>query len=170
MDASAFLAVALACAPQVHIATAHALVSVESSFNPWAIGVVGGVLEHQPRNRAEAISTAKALQASGWSFSVGLSQINVRNLPRLGLTLERAFEPCANLGAMQAILLDCFDRAEALSAPPQMAQLVLRRALSCYYSGDFTTGYRQGYVRKVVAVCAARNPASAQGPAKEKRS
>jgi type IV secretion system protein VirB1 len=42
MDASTFLAVVLACAPQVHANTAHALVKVESAFNPWAIGVVGG--------------------------------------------------------------------------------------------------------------------------------
>ena len=49
MDASTFLALALACAPQVHADTARALVSVESGFNPWAIGVVGGALVRQPR-------------------------------------------------------------------------------------------------------------------------
>jgi type IV secretion system protein VirB1 len=63
MDVSAFLAIALACAPQVHANTAQALVSVESAFNPWAIGVVGGVLVRQPRHRAEALATAKALPA-----------------------------------------------------------------------------------------------------------
>ena len=44
MDSSVFLTLALACAPQVHADTARALVSVESAFNPWAIGVVGGAL------------------------------------------------------------------------------------------------------------------------------
>jgi type IV secretion system protein VirB1 len=53
MEASTFAALALACAPQVHLSTAQALVSVESSFNPWAIGVVGGTLRRQPNNRAE---------------------------------------------------------------------------------------------------------------------
>ena len=52
MDASVFLALALACAPQVHADTARALVSVESAFNPWAIGVVGGALVRQPRHRS----------------------------------------------------------------------------------------------------------------------
>ena len=149
MDASVFLALALACAPQVHTHTAHALVSVESAFNPWAIGVVGGALVRQPRHRAEALATAKALQTAGWNFSVGLGQINVGNFERLGLTVESAFEPCANLTAMQTVLAECFDRASG-SAPKAVDQVALRQALSCYYSGNFATGFRHGYVRKVV--------------------
>ncbi len=116
MDASVFLALALACAPQVHADTARALVSVESAFNPWAIGVVGGALLRQPRNRAEALATAKALKDGGWNFSVGLGQINVGNFERLGLTVESAFEPCANLAAMQSVLGECFDRASGAAS------------------------------------------------------
>jgi type IV secretion system protein VirB1 len=155
MDASIFLALALACAPQVHAHTAHALVSVESAFNPWAIGVVGGALVRQPRHRAEALATAKALQAAGWNFSVGLGQINIGNFERLGLTLDSAFEPCTNLAAMQAVLAECLARANANAQAPNptapVDQAALRKALSCYYSGNFTTGFRHGYVRKVVA-------------------
>ena len=33
-------------------------------------------------------------------------------------------------------------------------QVALRQALSCYYSGNFATGFRHGYVRKVVAAAA----------------
>ena len=150
MDASVFLALALACAPQVHADTAHALVSVESAFNPWAIGVVGGALVRQPRHRAEALATARALQAAGWNFSVGLAQINVRNLDRLQLSLESALEPCRNLAAMQTVLIECFERSAG--AAPRAAvsgQIALRQALSCYYSGDFATGFEHGYVRRV---------------------
>lgn len=154
MDASVFLALALACAPQVHADTARALVSVESAFNPWAIGVVGGALVRQPRHRAEALATAKALQAAGWNFSVGLGQINVGNFDRLGLTVESAFEPCANLAAMQTVLAECFDRANG-SASKAVHQVALRQALSCYYSGNFDTGFRHGYVRKVVVAARA---------------
>ena len=82
MDATTFLALTLACAPQVHADTARALVRVESAFNPWAIGVVGGALRRQPRHQAEAIATAQALQAAGWNFSVGLGQINQGNVLR----------------------------------------------------------------------------------------
>lgn len=149
MDTSVFLALALACAPQVHADTTQALVRVESGFNPWAIGVVGGALVRQPRHRTEAMATARALHAAGWNFSVGLGQINVRNLERLGLTLESALEPCANLTALQTVLVECFERASR-SASRQPDQLALRRALSCYYSGNFNTGFRHGYVHQVV--------------------
>ncbi len=159
MDATTFSALALACAPGVHASTTQALVTVESSFNPHAIGVVGGVLDRQPRNRAEALATANQLQAKGWNFSVGLAQINVRNLERLGLTTATAFDPCENLRAMQAVLAECFERS-APGAPPQTA---LRQALSCYYSGNFVTGFRQGYVRRVAHAVSPR-PAS-NGPA-----
>ena len=154
MDISVFLALALACAPQVHTHTAHALVSVESAFNPWAIGVVGGALVRQPRSRAEALATAKALGDAGWNFSVGLGQINVANFERLGLTVESAFEPCANLAAMQTVLAECFDRASG-SASKAVDQVALRQALSCYYSGNFVTGFRHGYVRKVIVAARA---------------
>ncbi|WP_457356031.1 lytic transglycosylase domain-containing protein [Roseateles sp. P5_D6] len=147
MDAPAFLALAMTCAPGVHASTSQALVKVESDFNPWAIGVVGGQLERQPRHQAEALATARALQASGWNFSVGLGQINVRNFSRLGLTLETAFNPCANLAAMQSVLTDCFDRSSAAKGHQQAA---LRRALSCYYSGNFSTGFQHGYVHRVL--------------------
>lgn len=154
MDASVFLALALACAPQVHVDTARALVSVESAFNPWAIGVVGGALVRQPRHRAEALATARALRDAGWNFSVGLGQINVGNFDRLGLTVETAFEPCANLAAMQTVLAECFDRASGSTAQA-VHQVALRQALSCYYSGNFDTGFRHGYVRKVVVAARA---------------
>jgi type IV secretion system protein VirB1 len=152
MDATTFLAFAMACAPQVHPATARAIVGVESSFNPYAIGMVGGTLVHQPRTRAEAIATAKVLQSSGWNFSAGLAQINVRNFQRLGLSLESAFDPCSNLRAMQAVLSECFDRARARFVSSSTA---LRDALSCYYSGNFVTGHREGYVRRVVRAATA---------------
>ena len=58
-----------------------------------------------------------------------------------------AFEPCANLTAMQAVLTDCFERADARDGSPQSS---LRQALSCYYSGNFVSGFQHGYVRKVV--------------------
>ena len=147
MDITTFLAMALACAPQVHPDTARAIVTVESAFNTFAIGVVGGQLERQPRTRAEALATINALRASGWNYSVGLGQINVANFARLGLTTQSALDPCASLGAMQAVLGECHARASDGAGE----QEALRRALSCYYSGNFSTGMRHGYVTRVVA-------------------
>lgn len=142
-----FVTLVTACAPWVHPDTARALVTVESGFNPHAIGVVGGVLERQPRNASEALATARSLQAGGWNFSVGLAQINVRNFERLGLSLPMAFDACENLKAMQTVLGECLERAGSSAAP----QSDLRRTLSCYYSGNFTTGIRHGYVARVAA-------------------
>lgn len=143
-----FETLARECAPQVHPATLKALVRVESSYNPYAIGVVGGHLARQPRDLAEAIATAQSLDAQGWNFSLGLGQINRHNLAAHGHDYASIFEPCANLRTGAAILTECFARARARADDDQAA---LRAALSCYYSGNFTTGFRQGYVQKVVA-------------------
>jgi type IV secretion system protein VirB1 len=160
MEPVILLALALQCAPAVAPETTRALVSVESASNPFAIGVVGGSLVRQPRNHSEALATARALADNGRNFSVGLAQINVHNLGRLSLPLERAFEPCLNLQAMQTILMECFTRAlsrqeQGRHRQPALRasrdQRALRDALSCYYSGNTVTGYRHGYVHRVLA-------------------
>jgi len=140
----------------VHADTVRALITVESAFNPWAIGVVGGTLRRQPRHRAEAIATAQALQAAGRNFSVGLGQINVKNFPRLGLSLTSAFDPCNNLRALQTVLSECFERAQRRQPLAVGEQALVHAALSCYYSGNFSTGFRHGYVGKVLS--AAQSP------------
>ena len=145
-------ALVLTCAPLVAQDTARALIQVESGGNPFAIGVVGGALVRQPVNLAEAVATVAALDAAGWNYSVGLGQINKRNFQRFGLSPATAFAPCANLTAMQGILGECFSRASRRTAK----QPALRDAFSCYYSGNFLTGHRHGYVGKVLAAWSSR--------------
>ena len=147
MDAATFLSIATICAPLVHSSTAQAIASTESAMNPHAIGVVAGRLERQPRSLPEALATAEQLRSQGRNFSIGLTQINVHNLERLKLSVADAFDGCKNLQAMQTVLGECFGRASA----GVDTQTSLRRALSCYYSGNFTTGFRQGYVGRVVS-------------------
>ena len=148
-----FHALAQQCAPAVHPVTMAAIIRVESTFNPFAIGVVGGRLERQPTNKAEAIATAKALTAAGYNFSLGMGQVNRYNLSRYGLDYQSAFEPCANLKAASLILQDCYSRAKAKGMTDANA---LQAALSCYYSGNFSTGFKQdfkgqpSYVQKVL--------------------
>ncbi len=118
------------------------IVHVESSANPFAIGVVGGQLERQPTNVAEALATVEMLDAKGYNFSVGLAQVNRANLGRYGLdSYQKAFNACANLSAGAHILADCHASAHGDWG----------KAFSCYYSGNFTTGFRDGYVQKVYA-------------------
>lgn len=118
------------------------VVHVESAFNPFAIGVVGGRLVRQPRNLAEAVSTARMLELRGFNYSVGLAQVNKHNFDRYGLdSYERAFQACPNLQAGSRILAECYGRSGGSWG----------KSFSCYYSGNFTTGYRHGYVQKIFA-------------------
>ncbi|WP_318371035.1 lytic transglycosylase domain-containing protein [Enterobacter sp.] len=132
-----FPAIALQCGPDVFTDTLQRIVSVESSFNPYAIGVVGGRLERQPKNKNEAVATANYLANNGWNFSMGLAQINRYNLPKYGLDYDSVFEPCSNLRAAASIYNECFVRANKLS---DVATARLQ-AFSCYYSGNFTRGF-----------------------------
>ena len=143
-----FLAVAQACAPDVHPRTLAAIVRTESGFNPFAIGVVNGRLERQPRSLPEAVATAKALVDAKWNASFGLGQINLSNLSAHTLDLVTVFDPCKNLKAASSILGEAFDRARVRFPDEQSA---LKAALSAYYSGNFSTGFKEGYVQRVVS-------------------
>lgn len=118
------------------------VVRVESSHNPFAIGVVGGRLVRQPQNLSEAVATARMLEEKGYNFSLGLGQVNRYNLIKYGLdTYEKAFKTCPNLQAASKILAECYSRSGGNWG----------KSFSCYYSGNFETGYRHGYVQKVYA-------------------
>jgi type IV secretion system protein VirB1 len=143
-----FLTLAARCAPHVDAHTLAALVHTESGYNPYAIGVVGAHLVRQPDSLEEAIATVDNLTRLGYNFSLGLGQVNRYNLARFGETTTSIFEPCANLRVAAAILSECFARAARTEADEQYA---LRKALSCYYSGNFSTGFSAGYVERVVS-------------------
>lgn len=120
----------------------HHVVRVESSFNPFAIGVVGGRLVRQPQNLAEAVSTVRMLERRGYNFSLGVAQVNRYNLGKYGLdSYEKAFEVCPNLQAGSKILAECYGRSSGDWG----------KSFSCYYSGNFVTGFRHGYVQKIYA-------------------
>ena len=131
------------------------VVRVESSFNPFAIGVVGGRLARQPKELPEALATARMLEEKGFNFSLGLSQINRHNLADYGLaSYEAAFQPCANLRAGSQILAECHQRTGGDWG----------KAFSCYYSGNMVTGFRHGYVQKVFASMRAAEMSRADDP------
>ena len=128
----------LAVAPEVM----QHIVQVESGANPFAIGVVDGQLARQPRNMGEALATAQMLERKGYNFSVGIAQVNRANLGRYGLdSYRKAFNTCDNLAAGAQILASCYGNAHGDWG----------KAFSCYYSGNFTTGFRDGYVQKIYA-------------------
>lgn len=119
----------------------HHVVRVESSFNPYAIGVVGGRLARQPKNLSEAVATVRMLERRGYNFSLGVAQVNRYNLGKYGLdSYEKAFDVCPNLQAGSRILAECYTRSQDWG-----------KSFSCYYSGNFVTGFRHGYVQKIYA-------------------
>lgn len=146
--------VILQCGPDVANEVIHRIVSVESSFNPYAIGVVGGHLQRQPKTKDEAVVTAKFLEQNGWNFSMGLAQVNRYNLSKYGLDYDSVFEPCANLRAASSIYQECFVRALKVSDYND-ARL---KAFSCYYSGNFKRGFvddgngNSSYVQRIANV------------------
>lgn len=137
------------CAPAVAAPTLMSIVRVESGFNPLAIGVNG-----LPRviiksaNAADAARQAATLIAAGRSVDLGLAQINSKNLRRLGLTVEDAFDPCRNLAASATVLRAGWSRASAADITPVGA---MQATLSLYNTGTTARGLRNGYVAKVAA-------------------
>lgn len=160
----------LMCAPNVDPGLMQQVIQVESSGNPWAINVNGdSPLPWPPRDREEAVEAATYLLEQGYSFDSGLGQINSQNFGWLGLDPDSVFDPCINLTAAEAVLVDCYQRAIAHYNAGQPA---LYAALSCYNTGSFTRGWANGYLarygineagarRHVAAAQAAETPQAA---------
>lgn len=161
-----FPTLARQCAPDVHISTLAAVVRHESAFDPLVIGV--NAKPHRsirPSSKQEAVREVRELIAKGVDFDVGYGQINVRNWKWLGVTPETIFDPCTNLASAQRVLVDCYKRAAAIHGPGQNA---LYAAFSCYNTGNFTRGFSNGYVGKVLAGAGLPVPAIAQAPPRQK--
>ena len=58
-------------------------------------------------------------------------EMNLANFSRYGVTAKQLFNPCTNLTVFEKIITDCYLRGGTL-----------KRALSCYYSGNFDTGQK----------------------------
>lgn len=149
LDPQAVVALAAHCAPDVAPATLLAVARAESGLNPLAIGVNGpGGRRPAATTAAEAAAAAQALVGAGRDIDLGLAQINVRNLARLGLSIETAFDPCRNLAAAAQVLREGYARGQVRHGPGQAA---LRVALSVYNTGHAERGFANGYVARVVA-------------------
>lgn len=156
------------CAPNVGPNTVAAIMHVESSFRPTAIGykVVAGdggvlTLQRQPKDTAEAVSWAQWFVNNGYKFDAGIVQINSTNWARLGLTASNVFDTCTNIRAGGVILTEAYDRAVKTYGPGQKA---LYAAISAYNSGNFVTGFKNGYVAKVTAKAGGAIPTGVMPP------
>ncbi len=130
-----------ACLPlAVPIHIMAAIVQVESGGNPYAIGVVNGSLRRQPRSLNEAQAAVNKLHQQGYNYSIGAAQINKTNFKAYNISpISSGFDFCSNIRVGAKILAECYSRSN--NDWP--------KAFSCYYSGNFVTGFQQGYVQKV---------------------
>ena len=109
-----------ACSVNTHADTVRAIISVESSGNPLAIGVNGPLRLRAARDPADAAQLARYAISMGYSVDMGLMQVNSRNLAKLGLTPETVFDPCNNIRAGTTILSDNYIRARPSSVPVRL--------------------------------------------------
>lgn len=145
------------CAPTVHPETMAAVISAESRGHQFAIADAGPVhlpwskrksmvRSHYPNTLEEAVTTAQDLIARGHTVSLGIAQVNDRNLSRMGVTVKDMFDPCKNVSVGGQILTDFYERAvKKFGTGPG----TLQAALSAYNSGDWTRGARDGYVNLI---------------------
>ncbi len=133
-------------APNVAPQTIVAIIQVESGGNQYGVGINGPVRRHiRPKSAKEAAAEARRWISRGYSVDVGLMQINSRNLQRLGITIERAFDPAINIQVGAKILVGNYRQAMKLYGPGEEA---LKAALSAYNTGNFVRGFKNGYVAK----------------------
>jgi type IV secretion system protein VirB1 len=141
------LTLVLACAPFVSSNTMMAVLTHESAGNPLALGVNGNHRFRKPDSYQSAVSEARRLIAAGASIDMGLMQINSRTMVNLGLTVEQIFDPCSNVYAGGVVLTRNYVKATGQFGDPQSALLA---ALSAYNTGNFHSGFNNGYVRLVL--------------------
>ena len=146
-DVPAITALARTCAPEIATEAVVPLVVTESGGDPLQINVNRG-----PRVRAGSVAQGAAIVrryvAAGYTVDVGLAQINSATFKRLGVTVEQAFEPCANLRLASAVLQQGFGLASRYYAGLD----AISATYSLYNTGTLTRGLRNGYVGRVWSV------------------
>jgi type IV secretion system protein VirB1 len=162
----------LSCAPLVGPKTMIALTAIESDWREFSIGINGPTkLVREIRNRREAIVTLNDLLRKKRNVDIGYAQINSRwlrpeelqKLKRefdredLVVTTETIFDPCTNVAMSEMVLVSCHRRAKKNPHIEQTEQSLLRAALSCYNTGNFSGGYSNGYIRRFNRAVIRRN-------------
>lgn len=140
LSTAAIMGLAMQCAASIHPDTVKDVARTESSFNPLAIGVVGGPSLY-PSSIDDAIKHIERLKANGKNFSVGLMQINQANFTRYGVTTRQLFDPCKNLAIFEKIITDCSARRN-LKACSQLLLL-----WEFYYRTEARTRLLTDYLR-----------------------
>lgn len=130
---SLLVALLTSCSINVSPNLLHPLIQLESGFNPYAIGVVGSSVK-QPNTLTDFIQTISNLDKKQKNYSIGLAQINIKNLRRLNIPAIDAVEPCNNIKLSSVILNECYKKYKDIG-----------KTLSCYYSGNDSVGFQRDF-------------------------
>lgn len=149
-----------ACAPaNVAPQTIAAIIKVESGGDPLVLHInagADGVLIH-PTGLANALSIVRRATSAGASVDIGLMQVNTANVGKLGYTIAQMFDPCTNIKAGAMVL--SADYSGALGVAPA-GQKALQAALSAYNTGNYHSGFINGYVAHYYGAAAGTAAAS----------
>lgn len=152
LHALALTALMAHCAPTVAPSTMTAIVQVESSGNPLAIGDNTTGRSYYPHDRAAAERLARRLLNAGHLLDLGIAQIDSMNFPGFGVNVHSIFDPCINLSIGAKILSDDYAFA---ARRYRDAQVALRHAIGMYNTGRLNAGTR--YIARVVAAAEVRD-------------
>ena len=161
------------CVPDVHPSTMGAIIRVESAGSMYALSDDGPgnlpwserknmLRSFRPATLEEAAAKTRDLLRQGHWVGIGLTQLASRHLPRIGLSVEQALDPCTNLREGGRILTGFYLDALKTYKQPQDA---LHAAISAYNTGNFRAGLENGYVAKVVNASTYSVPALTSGRA-----
>ena len=126
------------CAPAVDPVTMAAVVKQESGGQPWVLNNNTTRKSVTFESKAAAVAAAVAAVGRSESVDMGLVQINSKNLPMLGLSVEQVFDPCTNIAAGATILAAGYERAGSLGG-----------ALSIYNTGRSDSKMGAAYAQNV---------------------
>lgn len=154
------------CVPEVHPTTLSAIVHVESAGHAYVISDDGPeglpwsqrktmLRSFYPASKDEAVRLVESLLAQRHLVGIGPMQVSVRNVRRLGMTVQDAFDTCTNLRLGGRVLVEQFLSASKKYRNQQEALLA---AVSAYNTGNFENGFKNGYVQKVVNASQYRVP------------
>lgn len=137
------------CSPQVSPVTMQAIIRTESGGNPNAIGLNKGFkLKYPASSKNQATAWVNYLEKHQYNFDVGIAQVNIKNIHKYGYKAADALDPCINLKMAGDILLKNYQSAKSQS---QNSSEALSKAISAYNTGNFSSGFNNGYVKKVYA-------------------
>ena len=143
------------CANGVQAPIVEAIIQAESSGNPWAVNVNVRNGQAQPllvpaRSRDEAVAQATQLHADGYSFDVGLMQVNSANVSRLGVSIGQAFDVCTNLDMGTTVYNEFATGAVRHADEFDTPHKQMMATLSAYNTGSYWKGFMNGYVYRVL--------------------